>query len=67
MKMKSNVENTNDTIEVLDMPGVSYARVRIREHGTTWSTKASVFLGSDQLEELAQECLAMARHIQERP
>jgi hypothetical protein len=66
MIMKSNVKNTNDTIEVLEMAGDSCARVRIREQGTTWSAKASVFLGPDQLEAFAQECLTMARHIRER-
>jgi hypothetical protein len=66
MKMKSNVKNSDDEIEILDMPGDTYARVRIRERGTTWSAKASVFLGPDQLQVLAQECLTMARRIYER-
>lgn len=64
--MKSNVENTNDWVEVLDVSGASYARVRIREYGTTWSTKASVFLEAEQLEEFAQECLAMAKRLRGR-
>jgi hypothetical protein len=65
MKMTSAV-NVNDEIEAFNMPGVSYARIRIREHGTTWSAKASVFLGPEQLETLAQECLTLAKHIRER-
>jgi hypothetical protein len=65
--MKSNIVNTtNDEIEVLDMPKDLFARVRIREQGTTWRAKASIFLGSDQLEAFAQECLDMARRIRGR-
>jgi len=63
--MRSN-KNPNDAIEVLDMPQKSFARVRVREQGTTWSTKASVFLEADQLEAHAQECLDIARRIRER-
>lgn len=60
------LKNENATVEVLDMPGDSYARVRVREVGTTWTAKASVFLGPDQLEELAQGCLAGAKRIREQ-
>jgi hypothetical protein len=64
--VKSNIENTDDEIEVLDMPRDLFARVRIREQGTTWRAKASIFLGPDQLEAFAQECLDMARRIRGR-
>ena len=66
MEIKSNVNNTNDEIEVLHRPGDSYARVRIRERGTTWSAKASVFLDPDQLKDLAQGCLAIAKLVREQ-
>lgn len=63
--MKSTVPNTDDTIEVLPVPGAPYIRIRIREHGFSFSLKASVLLGPDQLEEHAEECKKAARALRE--
>lgn len=65
--MKSNVHsNTYEEIEVLDVPDRAYARVRVRERGSSWSSKASIYLGPDQLEEHARACLDMAGRVRDR-
>ena len=62
--MKSDVVNTDDEIDVLEMPGCPYARIRIRE--SQGRLKCSVFLGPEQLDEHAAACSYMARQIRER-
>ncbi len=65
--MKSNVRNTDDEIEVLEVPGCTYARIRIRENqGMAGRVKCSVFLEAEQLEEHARDCLAMANWVRSR-
>lgn len=68
--MKSAVPNTDDEIEVTEQQGDPWGRIRIRERqggGLRDVKKCSIFLGPDQLEQHAKECLALATKLRALP